>query len=84
MDAFPFGPPALTESQEVMVTIGAQVKALREGRDLTQGQLAEICECQRTAIVRVESQHNPLPSIALSTLVTVAAGLGAKVEVRLV
>lgn len=70
-------------TRDVVVAVGARVRELRQGLDLTQTDLAELCGCQRTAIVRLESRENPPANLALSTIVQIAYGLGVSVEVRL-
>jgi len=57
---------------EELVAFGLKVKQLRESKNLSQEELAERCELDRTYISRVETaKRNP----SLSNVFKIAAGL---------
>jgi transcriptional regulator with XRE-family HTH domain len=66
--------PAAKKARHVRLSLGANVRVLREERGYSQEDLAAACQMSRSVISRIErGQHEP----RVSTLLALSAALGA-------
>lgn len=58
--------------------ISANIRRLREGKDISQDRLSKLADLSLNTIVKIESGRNPNPTI--KTLSRIARAFGVKVD----
>lgn len=64
------------------MTIGAQIRQVREALGMTQQQLAQRCQLQQSVVAEIESGKRK--DLCLSTIARLAAGLNCKSFIQIV
>ncbi len=65
------------DSTELLQKIGKKIKSLREGKGITQQELAALCNFEKSNMSRIEAGRT---NITVATLYTISNALEVKIE----